>query len=174
MDLIDKQIIITMQDEFPLVPNPYAVLAEKIGISEEELFCRLKAMRESGKIRKFGAVLTHRQIGYTANALCAWEVPETCCNKVGSVMASYPLVTHCYFRRPQPDWPYNFYTMIHGHSSKDCETIAQKLSEITGIERYRLLFSTKEWKKTSMRYFLEHQDAAYQSKRVEKRSFIGK
>ena len=76
MDLIDRKIVIAMQDDFPLVPEPYQELAGRIGISEEELLTRLQKQRRTGCIRKMGAVLRHREVGYTANALCAWIVEE--------------------------------------------------------------------------------------------------
>ncbi|MDU2066352.1 MAG: Lrp/AsnC family transcriptional regulator [Sporomusaceae bacterium] len=155
MDWLDKEIIILMQDEFPLEKEPYARLASELKITEAELIERLQRFQETGKIRKFGAVLTHRRIGYTANALCAWIVPFADCERVGEIMTASPAVTHCYCREIKPDWPYNFYTMIHGHSREICEETALKLAEATGVFDYKLLFSTKEWKKTSMRYFQE-------------------
>jgi DNA-binding Lrp family transcriptional regulator len=66
------------------------------------------------------------------------------------------VVTHCYARDSQPGWPYNFYTMLHAHTRGECRAIAQKLAEQSGLEEYTMLFSTKEWKKNSMRYFKEN------------------
>lgn len=155
MEALDRKIIVAMQEDFPLVTEPYAFVARKIGISEDKLLEQLKVLAAEGRIRKFGAVLTHRQLGYAANALCAWIVPDSEVDTVGQSMAAHEAVTHCYCREKKIDWPYNFYTMIHGKSRTICEEIAQKISLDTGIEQYILLFSTKEWKKTSMRYFQE-------------------
>lgn len=155
LDDIDKRIIAAMQDDFPLVPEPYRLLADKLEISEEELLIRLQGYRSSGKMRKMGAVLRHREVGYAANALCAWIVPQEKQEAVGSVMMDHPSVTHCYGRVTPPDWPYNFYTMLHAHTKEACQDIAVELSRQTGITEYVMLFSTKEWKKTSMRYFRE-------------------
>ena len=157
LDVLDKKIVAVMQEDFPLVLEPYAVLAQKIGISETELFDRLAVLRTTGRIRKFGAVLTHRKIGYAANALCAWRVSDDKVVEVGNVMVACKIVTHCYCREQKPDWPYNLYTMIHGKSRILCQEIAEKLAIETGVYDYVLLFSTKEWKKTSMRYFQEEQ-----------------
>lgn len=157
MDALDKKIVVVMQEDFPLVLEPYKVLAQKIGISEAELFDRLAVLHKTGRIRKFGAVLTHRKIGYAANALCAWYVPEERVEEVGNIMVACKIVTHCYCREQKPDWPYNLYTMIHGKSRFICTKIAQQLALETGIYDYVLLFSTTEWKKTSMRYFQEEQ-----------------
>lgn len=155
LDDLDKKIIAAMQDEFPLVAEPYKEIAKRIGITEEELLERLSSYRKSGKIRKMGAVLKHREVGFSANALCAWIVPPERLEEVGQIMMSHPAITHCYSRIPQPEWPYNFYIMLHAHTQEECRTMAAELAQATGLSQYTMLFSTKEWKKTSMRYFVK-------------------
>jgi len=154
LDELDKRIIAAMQDEFPLVAEPYKEIAARIGISEKELLERLSSYRQSGKIRKMGAVLKHREVGFSANALCAWVVPPERLEEVGQIMMRHPAITHCYSRIPQPEWPYNFYIMLHGHSREECRSMATELAQATGVCQYTMLFSTKEWKKTSMSYFV--------------------
>lgn len=155
LDELDKKIIATMQDEFPLTAEPYKQIAEKIGISEATLLARLESFRETGKVRKMGAVLRHREVGYAANALCAWRVQENRIEAVGMLFSQSAVVTHCYTRVPQQEWPYNFYTMIHAHTREECEILAKELAEQADLEEYIMLFSTREWKKNSMRYFKE-------------------
>ncbi len=153
LDELDKKIISVMQDEFPLVAEPYLEIANKLGISEEELLGRLKKYTQSGKIRKMGAVLRHREVGYAANALCAWIVPEERITEIGQLFAKSATVTHCYARVTQPDWPYNFYTMLHANTREQCHGIAEELAKQAGLTQYIMMFSTKEWKKNSMQYF---------------------
>jgi len=153
LDELDKSIIAIMQEEFPLVPEPYRAIADKLGISEDELLIRLNKYSKSKKIRKMGAVLRHRQIGYTANALCAWVVPDERILEVGAMFAKIAIVTHCYARVTHPGWPYNFYTMLHADTREHCNVIARELADQAGLKEYIMLFSTKEWKKSSMRYF---------------------
>jgi DNA-binding Lrp family transcriptional regulator len=155
LDELDKRIISIMQEDFPLVPEPYLEIANQLGISEEELLQRLKQYKESGKIRKMGAVLKHREVGYTANALCAWIVAEDRVEEVGALFSKYAVVTHCYARVTQPGWPYNFYTMLHASTREKCTTIAHELANEAKLTEYVMLFSTKEWKKNSMQYFKE-------------------
>jgi DNA-binding Lrp family transcriptional regulator len=155
MDDLDKKIIRAMQDEFPLVAEPYKEIANTIGITEDELLARLQGYKENGQIRKMGAVLRHREVGYKSNVLCAWEVPSERLETVALKMSEDPAVSHCYDRNTQPDWPYNVYTMIHGHSREECEDIAQRLAVQNDLTNKAMLFSVKEWKKTSMRYFTE-------------------
>lgn len=155
LDELDKKIIVIMQEEFPLVPEPYREIADRLGISEDELLERLKGYKNSGKIRKMGAVLRHREVGYAANALCAWVVPEERIIEIGEMLAKDAVVSHCYARVARPGWPYNFYTMLHAHTRSDCKVIAQGIAARTGLQKYVMLFSTKEWKKISMQYFKE-------------------
>ena len=153
---LDRKIVRLLQGDFPLVAEPYKVLAAEIGITEEELLARIAAMREEKKIRKMGAVLRHREVGFTANCLCVWNVPDTCVDEVAKRMAEHPRVSHCYDRNRTDDWQYNLYTMIHGYSREECEGIAADLTAATGIDDRRMLYTRKEWKKTSMKYFIEN------------------
>jgi DNA-binding Lrp family transcriptional regulator len=155
LDALDKRIIAAMQEEFPLTEEPYRVLADTLQISEDELMERLQNYKQNGQMRKLGAVLKHREVGYAANALCAWVVPVEQQDDIGKMMIDHPAVTHCYGRQVSEGWPYNFYTMIHAHTRETCCSIAAELSQNAQIPEYTMLFSTKEWKKTSMRYFQE-------------------
>lgn len=153
IDDIDKKIIQLSQGDLPLDLKPFSLLALKIGISEEELLSRVRSLKECGVIRRFGATLRHQEAGFGSNAMVAWKVPEDRVEEVGTAMAEFREVTHCYQRRVEKDWLYNVYTMIHGDTKEECYQIAKKLSERTGVEEYALLFSEKEFKKTSMQYF---------------------
>ena len=125
--------------------------------SPEELFLeRIRVLEAEHKIRKMGAVLRHREVGFASNVLVAWQVePPERLDEVAAKMAKSPSVSHCYDRNTAPDWPYNLYTMVHGHSREECEAIVKRLSEETGVTKRAMLYSKKEWKKTSMRYFTD-------------------
>lgn len=153
MDTLDKKIIRVMQNDFPLVANPYEELAKRIGITESELLQRLTKYKENGQIRKMGAVLAHYTAGFSANVLCAWVVPVEKMDEIGRAMAANVAVSHCYDRTTTPDWPYNVYTMIHATTKEECDDIAQTLAQENGLNERVMLYSVKEWKKTSMRYF---------------------
>ena len=155
LDSLDKSIIAALHSEMPLTEEPFQIIAERLGISQQLLLCRLAYYRSTGKLRKLGAVLRHRKVGFSDNALCAWVVPEDQLDRAGEIMAAEPRISHCYARAAYPEWPYTLYTMLHGHSRAECEAIARRLSEASGIVEYILLFTAKEWKKTSMRYFVE-------------------
>ncbi|MGI6227601.1 MAG: Lrp/AsnC family transcriptional regulator [Peptococcales bacterium] len=152
---LDKAIIREIQEDLPLVPQPYLEIAQRIGISEEELIQRIKFLQETGYIRRYGAALRHREIGLKANPMIVWQVPEGRIEEVGNLLASFHRVTHCYHRPMLPHLPYNMFSMIHAETKEECYELAKEMAEVVGIEKYDLLFSEKELKKTSMRYFLE-------------------
>lgn len=153
IDEKDKKVISVIQGDIPLDPRPFRVAAEKVAMTEEEFIDRIRRLKEEGIIRRFGATLRHQEAGFSSNAMVAWKVPENRVSEVGHRMAGFREVTHCYHRRPMAQWPYNVYTMIHGTSREQCNEIARRISEATGITEYVLLFSEKEFKKTSMEYF---------------------
>ena len=157
IDPRDKLVIRALQDDFPLCEEPFKVLAERIGMSEEEFIERVKALSSEKKIRKMGAVLRHREAGFVANALCAWNVPPERLDETAATMIKHPAVSHCYDRNTAPDWNYNLYTMIHAKSREECERIIAELAAECGLDRFQILYTTREWKKTSMRYFVENQ-----------------
>jgi DNA-binding Lrp family transcriptional regulator len=153
IDELDKRVISSIQGDLPLVPRPYAALARVIGLTEQEFIYRVIDLRKRGILRRFGATLRHQEAGFSSNAMVAWLVPDDLVEEIGKAMARFREVTHCYQRRPQKDWKYNIYTMIHGSNHEQCYEIAQRMSLSTGIDDYVLLFSEREFKKTSMEYF---------------------
>jgi DNA-binding Lrp family transcriptional regulator len=149
----DKKIIGLLQDDMPMDPRPFAIMADQVGITEEQFLSRVKSMVDSGIIRRLGATLHHQKAGFSANAMVAWIVPDGKVEEAGRIMAGFREVSHCYQRVTQGDWKYNVYTMIHGNSRDECREIARRISKNTGINEYAVLFSEKEFKKTSMEYY---------------------
>ncbi|ABO50674.1 transcriptional regulator, AsnC family [Desulforamulus reducens MI-1] len=152
---LDKKIVIELQAGLPLVSRPFETLARKLDITEEELITRVHAIQQAGIMRRIGAALRHHRVGFKANAMIVWQISEDKILEVGEQMAKLPEVTHCYQRAALPQWPYNFYTMVHGQSREECQNIAVRLSEIAGVTNYRLLYSVTELKKSSMKYFMD-------------------
>ena len=150
---LEKKVIALIQGDIPVTERPYLALAERIGISEDQMIDILLGLDQKGIIRRYGATLRHQKSGYTANAMVAWQVDEERTDEVGGKMAEFSEVSHCYRRNPQKTWPYNLYTMIHAKSEADCIEIAKKIAETISVPTYTLLFSKKELKKTSMSYF---------------------
>jgi siroheme decarboxylase len=155
IDQTDKKIISVIQGDLPLHAKPFAVLAEKIGMTEKAFLKRIRDLKKEGIIRRFGATLRHQEAGFNSNAMIAWLAPDERIDEIGTLFSRSREVTHCYHRAPQKDWPYNLYTMVHGRNREACRRIAERLSQSAGVSDYLLLFSEKEFKKTSMAYFSE-------------------
>ncbi|MFA7468256.1 MAG: Lrp/AsnC family transcriptional regulator [Desulfotomaculaceae bacterium] len=151
---LEIKIVRELQAGLPLVERPYLEVARRVGLPEEELIAVIKDMIERGIIRRFGVALKHQDLGFTANAMVVWDVPEDKAPEVGRIMAGYKQVSHCYQRPRRQDWPYTIFTVLHGQTQTDCEKIAAELAAKTGVKKYKLLFSTRELKKSSMKYFL--------------------
>jgi len=152
---IDKKIIIALQEDLPLSPEPFKEIAQSLEISEDILLEKIQYFLDSGIMRRFGAALRHHQVGYKFNAMVVWKIPSNCSKEAGHKMAKFPEVSHCYERPTYPDWPYNMFTMIHGKSREECFEIAKKIALEVGFSDCQLLFSSKELKKVSMKYFCD-------------------
>ena len=108
-------------------------------------------------MRRVAAILHHRKAGFKANAMGVWDVPIERIEDIAPKMASFKSVSHCYRRPTYPDWPYSLFTMIHGRSPKECNSLIKKLSEVSGINKYDALYSSKEYKKTRLKFFSQDQ-----------------
>ncbi|MCP4369864.1 MAG: Lrp/AsnC family transcriptional regulator [Deltaproteobacteria bacterium] len=150
---LEKKIVASIQEDIPIISRPYHEISKKLKISEETLLKTLKDLCDRGVIRRFGATIRHQKSGFTANAMVAWIVNEDRIDEVGEKMASFRQVSHCYRRNPNGQWPYNLYTMVHANDEDNCRETARQMSRKARVKNYKLLFSQKELKKTSMKYF---------------------
>lgn len=153
LDELDKKILTLLQDDFPVVSRPFLEASERLGVSEDEIIDRIKAMMENGIIRRFSASIRHRKLGITANPLLAFKVPAERVEEVGEKLSAFEEVTHCYERLTVPGkWDYNVFAMVHGYDRGEVEKIVEKIAKEIGVEDFELLYSTKEFKKTYKRY----------------------
>ncbi len=150
---LEKKIIALLQTDIPVTQRPFKVLAQQIGITEDVFLDVLKGLNDRKMIRRFGATIKHQKSGFKANAMVAWKVDEDQVEATGNIMATFREITHCYRRNPAPGWEYNLYTMVHASDKEACYAIVEKISKAVKQDNYTLLFSTKELKKTSMKYF---------------------
>ena len=151
----EKKLISALSEGLPLVSRPYAVLAERLGTTEESIIEGIKSLQKRGIIRRLGGTLRHNRAGIEGNVMVAWEVPPSRVEEVGRYCTRLPFITHCYLRRTYPDWPYNFYTMIHAESEEECRKMVEKLAYELGLKDYILLFTEKEVVRRMRRYFAE-------------------
>lgn len=154
----DIRFIRIMQEDVPLLELPFAVWAEQAEATEEELFAWAKRMEHLGYMRRFAAILHHRNAGFKANAMVVWQVPEAQVDSVGEQMARFREVSHCYRRPVYPSWPYPLFTMIHAETYSGCMDVVRRIEEAVGAFPHKNLFSTKEYKKIRLKYFTPELD----------------
>jgi DNA-binding Lrp family transcriptional regulator len=158
----EKALVRLLQGDLPHTLTPYTDMADELNrqgyqTDDEWILSTITRWVDCGIVRRFGAAIIHQNTGYTYNAMVVWSVPETQLDEIGPIMASFKEVSHCYQRQTNPSWQSNTYTMIHGTSREQCEEVVRQIQEATGIEKEPfLLYSTRELKKTSMRYFMEN------------------
>ncbi|MEY2589954.1 MAG: siroheme decarboxylase [Acidimicrobiaceae bacterium] len=142
-----------VQEDLPLVERPFAAEGELIGCGESDVIDMLRSFEERRLMRRFAAVMNHRNAGFKANAMAVWAVPEEQLEELGPAMAGFAAVSHCYRRPTYEDWPYSVFTMIHGRTARRCEATVEAIHAETGIDKFALLWSIKEYKKVRVRYF---------------------
>ena len=150
-DDLDKAILGLAQGDLPLEEAPFDIWAAELGIEPDELLQRLAAMKASGVIRDFKAILRHRQAGMQANAMVVWAVPEERREEVGRKLAEEPAITHCYER--QAFGEYALFSMLHARSAPELQSLIDAIARRIGINRFKVYESVRELKKSSMRYF---------------------
>lgn len=148
----DRLIINQIQQDLPLVPGPFTEMAAKVGMEIEDFLSRCRELKERGIMRRFSASVNHYKAGFTANAMTCWIAPPDMVDAAGRELASLREVSHCYERKTDSLWPYNLFAMIHEHSREACRSIADEVSRRTGLRDYVMLFSTREFKKTRVKY----------------------
>jgi len=154
IDEIDRKIIAATQQGLPLTRHPYNDVAASVGVDVAEIISRMKNMTELGVIRRTGVVPNHYKLGFRANGMSVWNVPEDKIAELGKKVGAIDFVSHCY-QRPRflPEWPYNLFAMVHGKSKQEVQQKVTIIAELLGHEDlgHRVLFSTKILKKTGLR-----------------------
>lgn len=149
MDDIDLMLVRELQGELPVSPDPYGDIARRTGCAVDEILMRLQKMKETGALKRIGAVLKHRNLGVSANGLFVGLLPAEHVDEAGQRLAAVREVSHCYRRTPYPEWPYNLYAMIHGTSEEHVLRIVDHFVRNEAVVIYDTLFSTEELKKSS-------------------------
>jgi DNA-binding Lrp family transcriptional regulator len=150
----DKSLLREIAEGLPIVSRPFAKTAEKLGVSEEEVAERLRSLRDSGIIRRWGARVNHYAVGRTENCMIVWEAPADEVKALGEKLARHPAVSHCYQRDGLPGFPYTLYTMVHARSKEELDAFVDELKALAGVPCV-LLHSMREYKKSTPRYFGE-------------------
>lgn len=153
LDEDEKLVVKLLQGNVPLREDLFEAPANAAGLSVAALLERLRAWQESGVLRRFALLLRHRQMGFKANGMCCWDLPDGEMQAAGRRLAAFPEVTHCYERARLDIFPFRLYAMIHTPAWEQTRQLFERLSQTIGARDGQLLLSLTEFKKTSMQFF---------------------
>lgn len=150
----EEPLVAALEAGLPLVPRPFALVGAACGFDERRVIATLERWLAEGTLRRFGVVLRHRELGYGANAMSVWKVPDGEVREAGLRLACEPRVTLAYRRAESlPAWPYNLYCMVHGRERSEVTATLADLARRAGLERHpqAVLFSRQCFKQTGAR-----------------------
>lgn len=157
LDSLDCDLIDTLSDGLPLSPRPYQEIGRSLGLSEAGTIARIETLRRRGVIKRFGIIVRHRELGYRANAMVVWDIPDTRVGEIGTRLGACSAVSLCY-RRPRrpPNWNYNLFCMLHGKERRTVLDLVQDISRDLGLEvfEHQVLFSQRRFKQCGARFGL--------------------
>jgi DNA-binding Lrp family transcriptional regulator len=153
-DATDAALLHAVSGGLPLDPQPYAAVGKGLGMTEAEVIDRLGRLLADGTIRRLGVVVRHQELGYRANAMVVWALPEDRVTELGQRIGALPFVTLSYRRPQRPGWPYNLFTMIHGRDRAAVLAQVDRVKELCGLMEVEsaVLFSGRRFKQRGARY----------------------
>jgi DNA-binding Lrp family transcriptional regulator len=154
LDNLNQQLLAQLSKGLPICSQPYLEIGERLNISENEVIERIGQLQQTGIIKRFGVIVKHAAVGYQANAMCVWKVPENKIDDIARYLIEFPFVTLCYQRPALPEWNYNLYGMIHG---KDRNAVLAQIARINSHPQmqtfqHQVLFSRKCFKQRGAIY----------------------
>ncbi|MEI6067608.1 MAG: AsnC family protein [Methylococcaceae bacterium] len=154
LDARDRQLLERVQLGLPICRRPYTEIGAALAMPEVEVLERLSRLKQNGLIKRMGVIVKHNQLGYRANAMIVWNIPDNLVKQLGGHLSQFAFVTLCYQRPRHAEWPYNLYCMIHG---KDRATVLEQLEQLNtacglaGFDR-KILFSRRCFKQRGAIY----------------------
>jgi len=154
-DALDRALLAAIEEGLPIVARPFESVARTLGVAEVDLLERLQRLTDAGIVTRFGCVVRHRALGYTANAMAVWDIPDQSVEDIARQFLRHPAVSLCYRRRRQPPaWPYNLFCMIHARARREAYAAIDELNLLadTGLCRQSVLFSTRCFKQSGAKF----------------------
>jgi len=146
-----KKVIARLQDALEVTAEPFAFLCSG-GLQEEDVLRIMTELIDKAVIRRIAAVVDHRKLGFVTNVLFACEVPQDRIVQAGEILASLPIVSHCYERQTFEGWPYNLFAMMHGQNMEQIENAINKFTQAEAIYSFQLLPTEAELKKQPVKH----------------------
>lgn len=148
----ERAVINELQTDLPLVPRPFDMISARLSMDVEEFLNQCRSLHQRGIMRRFGALIRHSRVGFVANAVACWVAEPAIVEVAGRKVAEFREISHCYQRRTTHLWPYNLFGVIHSRSREVCNGIVERISQKTGLDKYVVLFSSREFKKVRVKY----------------------
>lgn len=150
---LHHSVIRYAQNDIEFVHEPFKKIVDAIGIDYDTFFGALDELQEAGVMRRFASILNHRKAGFSANAMVVWDVDEQNGEAIGEKAAAFSAVSHCYLRPKYPNWSYNLFTMVHGKSEEETNSIIEEMAAEIDAKSHMPLYSSREFKKVRIEYF---------------------
>jgi len=155
---LERRMFRALQTPLPITAQPFAALAKEFDLDERALL-EFGARHLGSAMRRYVATFRHRKLGVRGNGMVVWNVSAGDLPRLGPILAAAPEVSHCYARNAIPGFDYTLYSMIHGPDEAACRRVAGEIASRIGVDDYLILFSSREYKKCRLRYFLPELDA---------------
>lgn len=155
MGPLDRRLLAALQHGLPLQTRPFAYIAQRCGDSEFSVVERVQDWLQRGIIKRFGIIVRHHELGFTANAMLVHDIPDEQVPALGHRLAQDPAVTLCYCRqRHPPEWSYNLFCMIHGQAREVVLAQIETLRSQYGLQDFphAVLFSRARFKQRGACY----------------------
>ncbi|NMG76755.1 Lrp/AsnC family transcriptional regulator [Aromatoleum diolicum] len=155
---LERRLMVALQAGLPLLSRPFEALGRMAGLSEAMVIELIERWLDEGLVKRFGVIVRHHELGFRANAMCVWDVPDDEVTRIGRLLAAEPAVTLCYRRRrAQPDWPYNLFCMIHGRSREAVCATRDDIVRRLGLDDWphAVLFSCRRFKQQGACYLTD-------------------
>lgn len=153
----DLPLAALLEEGLPLLPRPYDAWAQALGRRPEDVIATLADWLDRGTLRRFGTVVRHHELGFGANAMTVFDVPDDQVDACGEALAREGGVTLAYRRERAPGWPYNLFCMVHGRDREAVQQVLAGLIPRCGLDTHphAVLFSRQRFKQTGARRFRE-------------------
>ena len=158
MTPLHMEVVKLLQNDIDIVSEPFIKIIQELDITYDQFFSIVDDLQKSGIMRRFASILNHRNAGFNANAMVVWDVDETNGEEIGKIAAQFSAVSHCYLRPKYENWQYNLFTMVHGKTKEETNSVIADIENEIESKSHMPLYSSREFKKVRLKYFTNDEE----------------